>query len=338
MKSHLQQISTHGMSTDAWLRYRKTGIGASEVGAILGLSPYKSSIQLFYEKIGEDIGMNVENIFMFMGKEQEAFIANLWQYWNGSEEGMMANFRAGTIVRKCRRVRAYVRNPKYPWLFVSLDRAINKHGDNDEGALEIKTIGGYEADKWEGGIPPAHVVQVQTQIKVCEFDYGELATLRDGRRFDVIPFELSKDITEAIVEQTHDFWQRITKGRQILTARFNAKRQFNYSAVDELTSQLASLEPEADNSTAYADFLSAKFNIKTTAGERAGTILELQDARKHNQLTQQIKEITDKRRLFENKLKRAIGEFERLDFGKDGFVTWKPDVNGTRRFVNNLKS
>jgi putative phage-type endonuclease len=336
MNSNLEFISTTKMTPDQWLKYRKSGIGASEVGAILGLSPYKSSIELFYEKIGDDIGFKVENIFMFMGKEQEAFIANLWQYWDGSEESMIYNYRNGNIVRRCQRVRAYVRNPKYPWLFVSLDRKINRYADRGEGALEIKTIGGYEADKWEGGIPPSHVVQVQTQCKVCEFVYGELATLKDGRRFDVIPFDISQDLTETIIEQTHDFWKRIVRGREIINQRFNARRNYNQIAIEELTSELATLEPEPDGSDTYSQFLSARAE-KTTAGEKAGTITQLQDAIKHQDTGIEIATLTETRRLFENKLKKSLGDFTKLDFGKRGFVTWKPDVNGNRRFVNKVK-
>jgi putative phage-type endonuclease len=335
MKSNLQFISTQNMNYDAWLRYRKSGVGASEVGAILGLSPYSSSIELFYDKIGEQIKYNPENIFMFMGKEQEAFIAKLWQYWDGSEEGMMANYRAGTIVRRCQRVKAYVRNPRFPWLFVSLDRKINKYDGRGEGALEIKTIGGYEADKWEGGIPPSHVVQVQTQCAVLEFIFGELATLKDGRRFDVIPFDVNKEITEAIIDQTGDFWKRVTKARELLTAKYHAGTKFNYRLVDELTSQLAELEPSADNSTAYADFITSKFD-RSSAGHRSGTLKELNDATRHKEIGGEITALEDKRRLFENKLKRSMGDVERLTFGDAGFVSWKSDVNGARRFINKI--
>lgn len=115
------------MSQDDWLSYRYSGIGASEVGTIMGLDDYKSSIELYYEKIGQGSRYTLENLAMFLGKEQEDFIASIWQHWDGTVEGMIANYRAGKIVRRCQRVNAYVRNPKYPWLFVSLDRKINKH-------------------------------------------------------------------------------------------------------------------------------------------------------------------------------------------------------------------
>ena len=68
--------STAGMTPEQWLGFRKRGIGASEVGAIMGLSQYKSNVELFYDKIGQGLGFSVENIAMFMGTELEQFIAH----------------------------------------------------------------------------------------------------------------------------------------------------------------------------------------------------------------------------------------------------------------------
>ena len=335
MNKNLQIIDVKKMSRAQWLGYRQTGIGASEVSTVMGLNPYKAAVQLFYEKIGHDIVQDFENINTFMGKFLEPQMAILWQYWEGTEESVYLNFNAGRIVRRCRRANAYIRNPKYPWLFVSLDRIINKSGDRPEGALEVKTISGYEAEKWEAGIPPGHVIQVQDQCGVCEFTYGELATLKDGRKIDVTQFDFSPDIFNSVVDQTHDFWKTVLKGRDIINQQFQAKRQFNYRAVEDLTSALASLEPAADNSEAYADFITSKFG-KSTAGERAGTIVELQHALNHKSVTSKITSLAEKQRLYENKIKAAMGDFERLQFPGQGFVSWKNDVNGNRRFVNKV--
>ena len=89
MAKDLIYTSTQDMTPEQWLEFRKRGIGASEVGAIMGLSQYKSNVELFYDKIGQGLGFNVENIAMFLGTELESFIANLWQYWNGSEAGLL---------------------------------------------------------------------------------------------------------------------------------------------------------------------------------------------------------------------------------------------------------
>lgn len=324
------------MSQAEWLAYRTRGLGASENATVMGLNQYKSNIQLFYEKLGQAVYIP-ENIYMFMGKEQEDFIANLWQYWEGSEESMIANYRAGKIIRKCRRVNAYVHNPKYPWLFVSLDREINKHGQKDNGALEIKTISGYEMDKWEGGFPPAYVIQIQTQLLVCEYTYGESAILKDGRRMEVLPFDLHKGICQSIVTQTKDFWERVTNARRVLTQKFEAERTFNYKLAQECEAELQRLEPDPDGSEAYADFLKVKYQI-ARPGERKGTDPELAWATDHYKISQKMKALEEKRRFCENNLKNSMKDnITRLTFGDNGFISWATDVNKVRRFLNKLK-
>jgi predicted phage-related endonuclease len=351
MNSKLILVDTRNMSQEDWLRYRKKGIGASEVGTILGLNPYKCSAQLFYEKLGEET-LTLENMAMFLGKEQEAFIADLWQYWNPDDptEGtLIQNAREHRKMRRCQRVNAYVVNPDFPWLFVSLDRKINKrqkrdidgreilYNTEDEGALEIKTIAGYEADKWEAGIPPSHVVQVQTQLLVCGFSFGELAILRDGRQFDVIPFEANPDVQETIVRKTREFWDRIEQGRILKTQRFEAERNFNYKAVEEINERLTAVEPPPDGSEAFAKYLKERYKI-AEPGEQKGTDEQLEWAERHRMINVNLKELQEREREVENKLKNVLRDgADKIDFGPHGYVSWKVDSRGARRFLNKLR-
>lgn len=45
-------IGTYTAGSPEWLEQRQSGIGGSEVASILNLSPYKSAVTLFYEKLG----------------------------------------------------------------------------------------------------------------------------------------------------------------------------------------------------------------------------------------------------------------------------------------------
>jgi len=58
MHTGIKRVSTLGMSREDWLKYRLNGIGASEVGAVMGLNKYEASITLFQKKIGQG-GVNV---------------------------------------------------------------------------------------------------------------------------------------------------------------------------------------------------------------------------------------------------------------------------------------
>lgn len=337
MKSKLQLIPTAGMNRDEWLSYRHTGIGASEVGTILGLDDYTSSLELYYYKIGEVPKFDTERMAQFMGREQEDLIARLWQYWDGSEESMISNFRAGKVVRKCQRVVAYVRNPDFPWLFVSLDRKINKHGNVGEGTLELKTISGWEADKWESGLPPKYVTQVQTQMAVCEFMYGEMAILLDGRRLEVLPFSRSETIVNHVIAKTEDFWKRVQEGRKLVNEKYLAMTQFNQKRADECTHEIDRLAPEPDGSLAYATYLKERFN-KPASAFRLGTPEELEAAKKQRDAADRLKEITEEKLLQESILKRAMGDqIQVLDFEENGKVYWHITQSGGRFFRNKIK-
>lgn len=336
MDQTLQYISTTNMTQDDWLAYRYTGIGASEVGTILGLDPYKSSIELYYDKIGQTNRMNFENLAMFLGKEQEDFIATMWQHWDTTTDMMIRNYRQGIIVRRCQRVNAYVRNPDYPWLFVSLDRKINKHAGKGEGSLEIKTMNSYESEKWEAGIPPRYVVQLQTQMLVCRFLYGEMAIMVDNKRFDVFPFEKNDSICEGIIERTKEFWDRVQDGIVLENQRFEAERNFNFKKVMECQREIDARAPAPDGSLAYAQFLSDRFKQPNYL-ERFGTSIELEHAQQHLKLAAEIKMLEERKLFFENQLKTALADHQVLNFGSDGKVYWTKAAPGYRVFRNKVK-
>ena len=340
MKSHLILTSTEGMTNRDWLSFRTRGLGASDVPAVLGFSEYESPMSKFDEKTSLNPKQKFQHFAMFMGKRAEDINAELWEYWDGSIEGMMANYDKGTKVRRCRRINSYVQNPKYKWLFVSLDRVINKHTwkgvEFGEGTLELKNLSSYEADKWEGGIPLKHLLQVQTQMAVCEFDYGELAVKLDDRNYTVYQFEKNREICEQIIDQTHDFWQRVEKAREIQTQIFVAKKDFNLRKVEDLEAQLQELEPEPTGDDCVSDFLSEKYK-KALPISREGTPEELEWAKEHIKTKDALKKIEFRKNELENRLKVSMKNVEVLSFGKEGKVSWSNTVNGTRIFRNGIK-
>lgn len=336
MKSHLQLIPTGDMSREDWLTYRHKGLGASEVGTVMGLDDYTSSLELFYYKIGEVAKFDVESMAAFMGREQEDLIARMWMHWEDDQDTMIRNFRASKIVRRCQRVNAYVHNPAYPWLFVSLDRKINKHGSKGEGSLELKTISSYESDKWEAGLPPKHVTQVQTQLAVCEFDYGEMAIKEDNRRMDVLPFETHDGIIEAIVTQTKEFWDKVLEARKLVNEKYLPELQYNQRRMDEINHEIDKLAPPPDGTLAYAKYLAERFN-RANLAERRGTPLERAYAIEQMELAQKIKDLQEAKIQRENFLKKEMADHQVLDFGTDGKVYWSKNSTGSRTFRNKLK-
>ena len=44
-------VETAGLSEEEWLAYRQKGIGGSDVAALLGISPWRTARDLFYDKL-----------------------------------------------------------------------------------------------------------------------------------------------------------------------------------------------------------------------------------------------------------------------------------------------
>ena len=67
-------VSTLDLSKEEWLRYRKQGIGGSDAGAICGFNPYRSAMQVYYDKTSDEIE-DIDNEAMRQGRELEDYVA-----------------------------------------------------------------------------------------------------------------------------------------------------------------------------------------------------------------------------------------------------------------------
>lgn len=252
------QIPEH---TDEWYKAREEGIGASECATLFdGVDKYSCPAAMFHDKVGDYPRARFDNEATFHGRHLEDYVATMWQYWDG--KSYIENYNSKTIVRKCTKVKAIIKNKKWPHLFVSLDRymvpgslsLISGLPMEDGGVLEIKTIEGWESSDWEAGIPPKYVIQIQQQLLVTGLDYAEMAVFRNGRHLSVLPFETNVDIQNAIVRLSTDFWVN-----RVLPAKAAFKKAVRGGKMDDARAVIDSFEPEPDSSEAYKMFLKAKF-------------------------------------------------------------------------------
>ncbi len=318
MRSDLIKVSTVGMPKSEWLKFRENGIGASEIATIMGLNRYKSAHQLFYEKV-EGATEQEDSIAMFMGRYNEDSIADLWQYWETDQLTMMQNYAEKKVIRKCRKINAYLINPEFPHLFASLDRVINKNGTDKEQALELKTISAFSSDQWISGIPPQYIVQLQQQLLVADLEEGELCILKDGRYMEVYSFRRNEEIINSIIEQSTKFWNNVLEARKL-----------NLQGCP-----FEHLEPEIDHIEAYADFLNEKF---TATPQKAEPIDEMYIAgMQYLECNEDEKAIKLEKTRLTNIIKAYMGNASLIDFGPDGKITWNENAKGSRTMLIKLK-
>ena len=51
---------TDGLSREEWLAFRRKGIGGSDAAAVLGISPFRTGVDLYYDKLGQCGGRRAE--------------------------------------------------------------------------------------------------------------------------------------------------------------------------------------------------------------------------------------------------------------------------------------
>ena len=187
-------ISTLNLDKTEWLRYRKQGIGGSDAGAVCGLNPYRTAMQVYQDKITEETE-EIDNEAMRQGREFEDYVAKRFMEATG---------------KKVRRANAMFYDEKHPFMLADVDRMVV--GEN--AGLECKTASPYMADKWENGkIPLSYQIQCHHYISVCNAEAWYIAVLIYGREFKYYRIERDEEILADLVGIEEDFWKNRVSAR-----------------------------------------------------------------------------------------------------------------------------
>lgn len=179
-------VSTLGLLREEWLRYRKNGIGGSDAGAVCGLNPYSSPLQVYFDKT-EEIS-DYDNEAMRQGRDLEEYVARRFM----EETGL-----------KVRRANAIYYDEKRPYMLADADRLIV--GEN--AGLECKTVSPYSADQWQNGtIPIQYQIQCYHYMSVFQTDKWYIAALVFGKEFLIREIAYDAEIIENIRQMEQNFW------------------------------------------------------------------------------------------------------------------------------------
>jgi len=173
-----------------WLEERKKGIGGSDAAAIIGLSRYKSALQVYLEKIGE-LGPQDDNSAMYWGRKLEAIVAEEY------------STRTGNRIQTC----DPVVSTRADWFRCNPDRIILAKGERRLGVLECKTASEYVKSEWDDHVPEEYLIQLMHNVGVCGAGWGALAVLIGGQDFRVFEFERDEELIEIIFRKEKDFWE-----------------------------------------------------------------------------------------------------------------------------------
>jgi putative phage-type endonuclease len=246
--------------SEEWHKLRATGVGASEVAAIAGVSPYKTAYQLWAEKRGEykprPIGPAGQR-----GVLLEDSVAK----WYEEETG-----------RKVSESPGIVRLIEHPWAMASLDRTI----DDSDGLLEIKTSA---SPRWTlYPVPPEVEAQVQWQMMITGAPWCDVAALLGGLTFRVERVTANAKYQDELFRRAQIFWDMVQSGNPPPTAgsdsdafaQVNPQASEEWVLADGAAERLAAAYEEAANEERMASeqLQDLAMQMKEIIGKKQGVI------------------------------------------------------------------
>lgn len=237
-----------------WLAEREKGIGASEVAAILGLSPWETPFSLWLKKTHQ-AEPEPENFAMRRGHYLEDAVVQWWQDETGEK---VIKASAADII--------YV-HPEYDFMRATPDRIVRGR----KKMLEVKSTAGYMGEE----IPDYYLVQCIYQMYVTGIHEEELIYIQGDLTFGRFKVQYDAEFAEFIAQKVTEFWnENVIGGKEpecITVSDFTLKGSdpgTTIEADEEAYAQLLSLRTlNKDLNTKEADAEALKDSIKLYMGQ-----------------------------------------------------------------------
>ena len=282
--------------TPEQLAFRLTGVSASEIGAVAGLSPYQSALDIWLIKRG--LVTVEENRAMRMGHALEPIVADLYAADLDPAESL-----AMPDVVWPDSVNGTVRHSAHQWVLASPDRVVLRDGQPVR-LVEIKSVSARMAHHWgerEDDVPAGYRAQIEWQMIATGIDNCDLVAWINGWDGpEVRTYRLTRDVglSAMLLEIGRRFWACVEEG----------------------------VEPPVDGSEAWKEHLKRRHprverDIATAAPEQEVLARELLD------LKAEEKRIAARVETLENQMRAAIGAHEGMD-GEGWRATWKAPSAG----------
>lgn len=203
-------------NSQAWLDFRKTGIGGSDASAVLGLNPWKTNVELWEEKSG-------------LKSPKEVSCAEAVEYGSKAEVWLAKLFELDFPEYRLTTPKNIVYR-RDGFMFASLDGELEDRAGR-KGILEIKTstiFSSINRERWSEKIPQNYYIQLLHYLMVTGYDFAILkAQLKSSQHRGVylqtrhyyidVSDDSVKDDIRYLQEAETAFWECVkTKKRPAL--------------------------------------------------------------------------------------------------------------------------
>jgi putative phage-type endonuclease len=200
-----RQVGNFVAQSPEWHELRETGVGGSEVAAIVGCSPWKSAFTLWAERTKKIEREKVENDSVEWGVRLEPvilekFADNHPEFKIHSDLGSWANIDR-------------------PWQISNPDGIFETEA-GEKGIIEVKTAA-YEDDwkeyngrEWHYAVPVYYRTQVQWYLQTFGFKRAFLVVLFAGRKYVEIELEADEFEQDTNLKAVERFREHVAKDQK----------------------------------------------------------------------------------------------------------------------------
>lgn len=281
------------MRTD-FEKERQSGIGSSDMPAILGISPFRSAVDVYLDKIGERPATPVSDA-MRIGLKLEPVIASEYEELTD------------TILNDDE---TFFRHPDHDWFITHPDRFVLDSNFKFRRLLELKSIGPYMAHQWgEPGtdeVPEYYIAELQHRLHIIYekfgIEYADIAAFfRGPAETKIYTVKYDLELGQLMLDRAMKFW-------------------FDHVLINQ--------PPAMDGSPAATELLKRKFPrseaIQITATTQVMTFVEKLKEEYHDQAV-----LNKSVARLEQEIKFVLGKADSLSVG-DEYITWKQDRPGQK--------
>ena len=256
------------MLTEQQLVERKSGIGGSDIGAILGLNKWTSPLDVYLDKTGQADGPDLsDNEAVHFGNVLEDTIAQEYARRTGC---------------KVRRRNQRFTHPDHEWMAANIDRSV----DGERMILECKNSSQWMAGSWgESGtdeVPESYLVQVAWYMAILGYDRANLAALIGGNNLRIYEFDRDLELESLLIDRSREFWfhnvlagvapaPSCKRDLDTLYAMDNGEAMLADQTTEARVRELSDLRAKIKEWEKQADTL--KFDIQAAMGSSATLLL-----------------------------------------------------------------
>jgi hypothetical protein len=175
---------------------RSKFLGGSDIGAILGLSSFRTPLEVWLEKTGKELS-NKDSLPMRFGSFNEEFVASEYSRATGFE--LMQD-------------ESIFVHPEHAMFCAHLDRLVMSDGLNSAPTkiLECKTASPFNSSDWgdvgSDEVPLSYLCQIAWYQAITGIDQADLAVLFGNSDFRIYQITRDKDLEKMILQKAQYFW------------------------------------------------------------------------------------------------------------------------------------